>query len=136
MEGVQGRPVLIVDGNCALCNWAVRFVLKHERSPLLLFSASNSVYSAEVFRRFRIEGVSNESVILISEEKFYLRSAAVFRVLAALKLPYNLIGIFRFLPSVLTDFLYRIVSLNRKKWFGFSDFCAFDAGVDKQRFLD
>jgi predicted DCC family thiol-disulfide oxidoreductase YuxK len=136
MDDWHSNPVLVVDSDCALCNWAVRFIMKHERKPELLFSANNSMYSKDIFLSNSIKGTENESVVLIYENKFYLRSEAVFRVLAVLKPPFSWLRVFGILPRSITDFFYGIVATNRKRWFGSADFCAYEAGVDKKRFLD
>lgn len=136
MDDLQSYPVLVIDGDCALCNRAVRLIMKYERNPALLFSASNSTYSKDLYLRFGIEGTENESVILICDNKFYLRSEAVFRVLALLKPPFSWLRVFGVLPLRTTDFFYGIVAARRKRWFGYAEFCAYDAGVDKKRFLE
>jgi predicted DCC family thiol-disulfide oxidoreductase YuxK len=132
----QHIPVLIIDGNCALCNRSVRFILKHEKLAVLRFASNSSDLAKKIIEQSKLQDIDNETVILCDAQGIHLRSNAVFKVLALLKPPFSWFRFLVFLPSGFTDFIYNIVASNRMNWFGTASYCALDPGIDLSRFLD
>lgn len=44
------RPVMLYDGRCLFCNAAVRFVIRHEKAPVLVFAALQSKGGSALLR--------------------------------------------------------------------------------------
>ncbi len=64
-----------------------------------------------------------ETVVLIEEDAIYQQSDAALRILRKLPFPWNLWSALRVFPRPLRDFVYRIVAINRYRWFGKRDTC-------------
>jgi predicted DCC family thiol-disulfide oxidoreductase YuxK len=120
----QSGPVILFDGECALCNWWVDFVLRVDRN-----------------RRFRFRTLQPEdlpdadSVALQTGDEVYFRSEAVLRILTGLGFPYSLAAALRIFPRGLRDLVYNWVARNRYRWFGRRDTCRIPTPEERSRFV-
>ncbi|MFG6496151.1 thiol-disulfide oxidoreductase DCC family protein [Fictibacillus sp. UD] len=136
MENLKGKEaVLLFDGICNLCNSSVQFILKHEKSSVLKFSAIQSEAGQKLLSRYNIDPVHTNSVILIKDGKVYTESDAVFATSQFLKFPFNLGKVLVIVPKPLRNFLYKKVAKNRYRWFGKKDSCMIPTPDLKNRFL-
>lgn len=127
--------LLFYDGVCALCNGAVKAVLRRDQAKLFYFAPLQGE-TAELARSVHPDFPSEiETVVYLREGELFLRSRAV--VLAAEELPYpaKMISWLRVLPAWLTDFLYGIVARTRYRVFGKYDACPLPPAEDRARFL-
>lgn len=108
------KPIIIIDDNCLICNKFVQFVIAKDKKEKFLFSP---------FRYFFDH--TPITVILIYEDKLYIRSSAVLKIMQILKFPWNLFSLFYIFPAVFLDFFYDFFSRQRYKLFGKSDSCLF-----------
>ncbi|HOI31524.1 MAG: DUF393 domain-containing protein [Bacteroidales bacterium] len=128
----MAKPILFFDGECSLCNRAVRFVLKHEKNQDLHFAALDSDFAEKELAGLDLP----ESLVLKIGNRIYIKSAAVFKVLDYLKGWPRFFRIFRFLPDSLLNWKYDVVASFRKRIFGMTTHCGLNSKVDKSRFLD
>ncbi len=126
------KPVLFFDGDCSLCNGAVRFILKHEKNQDIHFAALESDYAAEEFAGLELP----DSLVFKIGNQVFIKSAAVFKVAEHLKGWPRLFRIFRFLPNSLLNWKYDFVARHRKRIFGHSQHCGLSLDKDRSRFLD
>jgi predicted DCC family thiol-disulfide oxidoreductase YuxK len=63
------------------------------------------------------------SVVLVENGISYRESTAALRILVGLGFPWNLFRVFLLVPAVLRDPFYRMISVNRYRWFGRSNSC-------------
>jgi len=126
------QPVLFFDGECALCNRAVRFILKHEKNQDIRFAALNSNYAQKELNGLELP----DSLVLKVGKQIYIKSAAVFKTMEYLKGWPRLFRIFRFLPDSLLNWKYDLVARFRKTVFGHASHCGLHPKVDRSRFLD
>ena len=66
------------------------------------------------------------TVILLENEKIYLRSTAILRIVRKLKGPVKMLYVFMLIPPFIRNFLYNIIATNRYKWFGKTTECGVD----------
>lgn len=107
------HPALLYDGLCPFCHFMVRYVAVRDRNDIFRFASLQSINHGEV------PALKQDSVVLISEGKACIRSAAVMKVLRLLAgihvIPATVLSI---IPKLLADRIYDIIARNRKKWFG------------------
>lgn len=122
------------DGNCGLCSHAVQFILKHESSTQVYFSALESPYAQDLLKRFQVDR-SIDSMVYIDDEKAYLQSDAALKVAGELKRPWCFLAKFSFIPKGFRDFLYNQIAQNRMKLFRKQQ-CLVPSSDQRKRFLD
>ncbi|MBH0169087.1 thiol-disulfide oxidoreductase DCC family protein [Fictibacillus sp. 18YEL24] len=127
--------VLLFDGVCNLCNGSVQFILKHEKSEKLKFSAIQSVAGQKLLSQYSIDPEQTNSVILISDEVVYTESDAVAKVAEFLKFPYNTGKYMKIVPRQIRNVFYKKVASNRYKWFGQKESCMIPTPDLRNRFL-
>jgi len=129
---MDNRPVLFFDGDCSLCNGSVRFILRHERAPELLFASLQSEVA-----RVKLKGIElPDSLVLLQGESILLKSDAVLRVCSMLKGWPSWFAKFYFVPKPLRDMVYDLIARMRKPLFGTTMHCAITHSVDRTRFID
>lgn len=129
------RPfVIFFDGHCVLCHFWVNQILKYDAKDRFSFAE----LEGKLGQQFLIErGLEAEDSIVLWEKgkAYWLRSAAVFIIAQKLGGVFGLLTIFRYLPSFLTDGVYRFVAKNRKRWFGTHESCPPPPPGFKERFI-
>ena len=132
--------MLLYDGVCGFCNWAVRTVLRFDRRGSLRFAALDSDFARAVIERHpAIRDV--DSVVFVDEpgepgERVAVRSAAALRVVHYLGGKWKLLKVFRVLPTALRDRLYDRFAAIRYRVFGKYDSCPIPPEDIRDRFLD
>lgn len=125
-------PVLFFDGDCALCNQSVLFILKYERSASMDFASLQSDYALKQFRDQKLP----DSLVFIENDQIFVKSEAVFEILKHLKGWPKLFKIFNFLPTAFLNVIYDFVARYRKNFFGTSTHCGLTSKVNRSRFAD
>ena len=111
---------LFYDGSCALCHWAVRFVLARDpEGRAFRFAPLDS----DAFRGAVPEAVRaslpDSFVVETSDGRLLTRSTAVLHLLDRLGGPWRVLGrASRILPRALRDALYDFVARVRYRVFG------------------
>jgi predicted DCC family thiol-disulfide oxidoreductase YuxK len=124
-------PVLIFDGECALCSRSVRFMLRHERKPgLVRFAPMQSDPARDLLRAHGFDPDAMTSVVFIESNGdrsvAHVRSRAVLRLMAHLRAPWRWARALGVLPRFLLDPLYRLLATHRYRVFGKVDRCVID----------
>lgn len=131
-------PVLIYDGVCGFCNWAVRFILRHESRHDLRFAPLQSAYGERI-RKDHPAVAEVDSVVWVEgegpAERALIRSDAAFRVVTYFGGFWRLLHVFRLLPRGVRDFLYDGFARRRYGWFGKYDSCPIPPPEVRARFL-
>ncbi|MBS4058078.1 MAG: DUF393 domain-containing protein [Bacteroidetes bacterium] len=133
---MSALPVLFYDGDCGLCNRAVRFVLRHERNVCASFASTQSAVCSEMLSPYIEMKLVESSLVLLEGDRVYVKSAAVFRLAVLMGGWPEWLAVFSLLPTAFTDALYDLVARNRRRLFGKSTDCALMPGVDQRRFID
>lgn len=110
-------PIVLFDGLCNLCSFAVQFILKYERNNLLHFASLQSNYGVLCCKRYAISPTP-ESIVLIENGHSYTSSEAVLKIARYMKWPFRWATFFKFLPRILNESVYRWVARNRYRLFG------------------
>jgi predicted DCC family thiol-disulfide oxidoreductase YuxK len=126
------KPVLFFDGDCALCNQSVLFILKHERKASMNFASLQSDFADNLFRDTKLP----DSLVYVENSEVFVKSAAVFKIIDHLKGWPTIFKVFSFLPKGLLDVIYDFVARYRKSIFGTSTHCGLTSSANKDRFAD
>jgi predicted DCC family thiol-disulfide oxidoreductase YuxK len=125
------KKIVVFDGDCNFCNRFVNFLIARDSREIFLFANSNSESGRKLKNEFSVSTI--ESVIFIENERAYVYSTAVLRILKNLGFPWSLIFIFSFIPSTVRDCVYKLFANNRHKLFTKS--CVLATPEFKKRFL-
>ena len=126
------KAIVLYDGYCVLCNWFVRFVLRIDQTGIIGFASLDSPIARELHDRIPPE---IDSVVLLVGEHTYVRSEAIFRVIAVVGGFWKVLRVFQVFPVGLTDAVYDWVARRRKKIIGAYDACPVPEEKYRWRFL-
>ena len=130
------KVILLFDGHCNLCNWAVQFVLQRNPKKTVQFSALTSKTAQEFLQKQAIDYSSIDSILLVTETAIYTKSTAALELCKHLNTIWKIALLGYLLPKVLRDFLYDKIAKNRYQWFGKQDKCLLPSPELQSRFID
>ncbi|MBN9295527.1 MAG: DUF393 domain-containing protein [Filimonas sp.] len=119
---VTQDPVILFDGECNLCNGAVQFVIRHDKTQRFRFAALQSAFGQTVKQTHNIPA-SLDSFLLLEDNKLYSQSTAALRVAKKLNALYPVLYGFIIIPPFIRNGIYNFIARNRYKWFGKRDSC-------------
>jgi predicted DCC family thiol-disulfide oxidoreductase YuxK len=131
---MQVKNILFYDGDCALCNHCVQYVIKHEKGEVLLFSSLQSDFAKKELTKYNYDFSLANTLVLVKDNKAYFKSNAALTLNKFLKAPYSWLYVFKIFPNFFRDWVYDIVSRNRKKWFK-KQFCFVPDDKLRNRFV-
>jgi predicted DCC family thiol-disulfide oxidoreductase YuxK len=133
---VAGRPVILFDGVCNLCNRSVQFVLGHDRRARFLLAANQSEAGRRRLAAHGFDGEIPQTIYLVEGGRLYRESTAVLRIARGLGFPWSLAWAAILVPRFLRDAVYHFVARNRYRWFGRREQCRLPQPGEKERFLE
>jgi predicted DCC family thiol-disulfide oxidoreductase YuxK len=134
---IVGRPVLLYDGVCALCNGVVRFVLKRDREGVFRFAPLESEVARELAGSTEgIDGVVLVLDALVPGQRVLRRSDAVAEALRLLGGGWRRMGrVLRVVPRAVREVGYGVVARMRYRVFGRYAVCPLPAADVRERFV-
>lgn len=130
------KPIILFDGVCNLCNASVQFIIKRDSKKIFLFSSLQSDASQDILLQYNLEKLDFDTIILLDNGIIYDKSTAILKIIRKLSGFYKLGYIFIIVPKFIRDYVYKIISKNRYKWFGKRDTCMIPTEELKLRFLE
>lgn len=76
---MQQHPIILFDGVCNLCNGAVQFIIKRDKRALFKFASLQSETGKKLLAEYHIPE-KYDSLVLIEDNKAWLRSTAALRL--------------------------------------------------------
>jgi predicted DCC family thiol-disulfide oxidoreductase YuxK len=140
---IEGCPVLLYDGVCALCNGVVRFILRHDHRRDFRFAPLQSSLARELIA-ISTSTSAPEGVILVTDaltphQHLYRRSDAVVRTLHILGHPWDrwshLSNFLVRIPRPLREFGYTVIARLRYRIFGRYATCPIPTPDQRDRIL-
>ena len=131
----KGSTVVLFDGVCHLCDGAVRFILKREKSADLYFTPLQSKTGRGLLLQYGYHEGYLDGLVLIENNRAYDRSSACLRIAGKLKFPWNLFFLCLVIPKPIRDAFYSIIARYRYRFFGKKEVCSIPSTGDRQRFL-
>ena len=130
------KPIILFDGECNLCNASVQFIIQRDSKECFLFSSLQSDAAQAILLQYNLENLDFNTIILLEDGIIYDKSTAILKIIRRLSGFYKLGYIFIAVPKFIRDFVYKIISKNRYKWFGKRDSCMIPTEELKLRFLE
>jgi len=131
--------IILFDGICNFCNSTVNFILMRDKNDIFRFSPLQSEagkrFLREINKKVDYEKSFSDTIILFENQKSYVQSTAVLRIVRRLSGIWQLFYIFILIPPPVRNFIYNIISRNRYKWFGKRDKCMIPTEMDKSKFI-
>ena len=123
MNKQSTHSIILFDGVCNLCNGAVNFVIKRDPGNVFKFAPLQEKQGALLLKTYAIDIQKLESIVLIENEKVYIKSSAALRITKKLSGLWPLFFVLLIIPSFIRDGIYDIIAKNRYKWFGKKEQC-------------
>jgi predicted DCC family thiol-disulfide oxidoreductase YuxK len=120
---MENRPIIVFDAECLLCSANAQFVLDHDRKGRLLLASMQGEAGSALYRRFGIDPADPDTLIVVEGDRVRRDSDAILAIWAGLGWPWRAGAIFRVVPRVLRDSVYRWVARHRYRLFGKRDTC-------------
>lgn len=132
---MEGRPVLLFDGVCKLCNGFINFVLDRDPGGDFLFGALQSDAAEPYLNAANIDPDVTDSMVLIEDGEAHRRSTAFLRTMSHLTFPWPLLFALVVVPRSFRDFVYRQIAEHRYEWFGKRTQCRSPTPERREQFL-
>ncbi len=113
---MNSKPILLVDDTCTLCNRSVGFIMKNVGEDRYRFLSLTSAEGRKILGQYGLPEDYNDSLVLISDNKAYIRSDAVLRIAMNLKGLYILIYALIIVPRPVRDAVYSVITKHRHKF--------------------
>jgi predicted DCC family thiol-disulfide oxidoreductase YuxK len=113
---------ILFDGDCSMCNYWVKFVTKRATKNRFKFVSLLSKEGKELLGVYKVNE-EIDSVILIKNNKAYIKSTAALNIVKSLKFPWFFCYGFIIVPKFLRDYIYDVIAKNRHKFFKKSGTC-------------
>ncbi|WP_411895272.1 thiol-disulfide oxidoreductase DCC family protein [Winogradskyella sp. A2] len=120
------KDIIIFDGECNLCNGVVGWLLKFAPKDLFQFVAFQSIYGHELLKEHGFPTEELDTVILIDKDGVKTHSDGFLKIVSKIPKWQRVAALLAFIPRMIRDYIYRIASRNRVKWFGKSKSCTID----------
>lgn len=130
-----GETVVLFDGTCKLCNGWAKFIIRHDRARRITLAAVQSPEGQALLGWAGLPQREFNTIVLIADQHFYIRSDAMFRIFACLPAPWRWLKLARIIPAPLRDWMYDKIALNRYRLFGQYDACHLPSPDHRGRFL-
>ena len=135
MNKQSTHSIILFDGVCNLCNGAVNFVIKRDPGNVFKFAPLQEKQGALLLKTHAIDIQKLESIVLIENEKVYIKSSAALRITKKLSGLWPLFFVLLIIPSFIRDGIYDIIAKNRYKWFGKKEQCMIPTPGLREKFL-
>ena len=131
------KPLIIFyDGYCVLCNFWVRKLCSWDRKDRLRFTSLDSPAAEVMIEKTNFDRTQFDSVVVWDQHNTPLaESAAVFKVLEALGGLWYFLYVFKILPTIFLNCIYKSVAKNRYRWFGKKESCPLPEPSIVRKFL-
>lgn len=129
------KATWLYDGVCILCDGAIQYALRHEKSPNIRFVTIQSDEGRALARQYGVDPNEPDTFIFISNDKALIKSDGVIELSTYLR---GITSIVRFgwiIPKPIRDWLYLLVASNRYKLFGKKQECRIPDEKHRTRFV-
>ena len=131
-----GKPILLFDGVCNLCNGFVNFLIKRDPEGRFLFASLQSTAGRGILRKFGLPEEELRSFVFVDGEAFHIKSTAALKTLRTLGWPWKLLYALILVPEPIRDIAYDMIAKNRYRLFGRRETCMLPTPELRNRFLE
>ena len=130
------KIIVLYDGECGLCNRAVRFLLKEDPADRFRFVSQQAELGKSILAHIGYSTQTLDSIVVYQPNvAYYIQSEAVFYICKYASNKLKLSLVFQVLPGFILNFMYSYVAKNRCNWFGKRDHCEFHDQAHAAKFL-
>ena len=123
MNTESKHKVILFDGVCNLCNSFVNFVIRNDKKEVFKFAPIQSNFGEIALKKHRINSKDTDSIILIDDDNYYIKSSAALYIAKNLSGAYPLLFCFMLVPKFMRNWVYDFIAKNRYKWYGKKESC-------------
>lgn len=147
--------VVLYDGQCMLCHWCTRFLIRFDRNQHFKLASVQSPIGQEILKAFNFPTETFDTIVLVEHGGGALlsklvggsaadasvvstESTAVLRIASQLGFPWSVVGYAGlWVPPSIRDWCYRFVARNRYYIFGkFDEQCLLPCAKHDNHFLE
>jgi predicted DCC family thiol-disulfide oxidoreductase YuxK len=114
---------VLFDSSCKLCTGLIRFIKRRDNNNRFLLVSLQSEEGKGVLQEAGLSETDSNTAVYIRDGRTFLRSSAVLNILKDLGGYWKLLFAFIIIPSIIRDFIYRLIASNRYIIFGRRDSC-------------
>ncbi|MCO6499490.1 MAG: thiol-disulfide oxidoreductase DCC family protein [Vicingus serpentipes] len=130
----NSKYIILFDGQCNLCNYWARYIIKRDKKDIFRFSSLQSEVGETLKKKHNINPTT-DAIILIENEQHFTKSTAALRILKLIGGINSIFYSLTIFPVFIRDFVYDIIAKYRYQWFGKTD-CEFIPTPDiEKKFL-
>lgn len=111
----NSSPIVVFDGECALCNGFVAWLIRHDSRGHFLIAGSAGDVGAAVVAAAGLDSRITASTLIVWDGTAHVRSGAIVAVARGLPWPWRAVAGIRVVPRFLRDAIYRYVALRRPR---------------------
>ncbi|MBG9721774.1 thiol-disulfide oxidoreductase [Bacillus mycoides] len=127
--------IILFDGDCNFCNQSVQFIIKRDSLGYFRYVSLQGDIGQRMLKQYKIN-LSIDSIVLIDNDKSYIKSDAIINICKRLSGPWKMMIIFLVIPRSIRNLLYEKFAERRYKWFGKQTICLLPPPEIRKRFLD
>jgi predicted DCC family thiol-disulfide oxidoreductase YuxK len=120
----DNKVTILYDGDCGLCNKAMRFIAEEDSRDCFLMKPLQSDSGQKLLKEYNLPTDKLDTMVLIKEKNAYIKSKAVIETGKSLGGYWSLGKVLYLIPENLRDMTYDWVSKNRLSFFGKKDACS------------
>lgn len=128
--------VLLIDGQCLLCNTITHFVIKRDKRGAFRFAMLQSSIGKQLLIEGKLPINDIDTFVLIQGDRCYTKSDAALRVFRKLDGWWRIWHVFIIIPLAWRNLIYDIIARNRYRLFGKADVCLLPTPELRARFMD
>ncbi|HAL95975.1 MAG TPA: thiol-disulfide oxidoreductase [Chitinophagaceae bacterium] len=110
---VPNTIVVLFDGDCTVCNRAIRFIALRDKKKIFQFAALQSSRGIELLKDFSINPAQLNSLVVKDGKKLFTHSTAVLQIFKNLSGGWKVLYTGILLPRIIRDKLYTYVAERR-----------------------
>lgn len=141
MVGKNSKPqfpkkIVLFDGVCNLCNYAVNFIIDRDPQAKFVFGSLQSAEAKRLLQKYGLASDHLDSLVLIKGDKVFVKSNGALEIARDLNGLWPFFYIFKLIPYPIRDIIYNLVARYRYRFFGKTDTCRYPTKELKTRFLN
>ncbi|MCB2412026.1 DCC1-like thiol-disulfide oxidoreductase family protein [Demequina sp. TTPB684] len=109
------RAIVVFDGECALCNGFVAWLVRHDTHERFLLAGSAGEVGAAVVAKAGLAPEITASTLLVWDGRAHVQSDAVIAVARGVPWPWRAAAAMRIVPPPWRDAVYRFVASRRPR---------------------
>lgn len=131
--------IVLYDGDCAVCDATVQFLLDHDRDGLLSYAPLQGETAAAIRARHPEWPPDLDSLVLVEQiggrERLSWYTTGVLRMAGLLPAPWSWLRVLLWVPAFLRDPFYRLFAAIRFRVFGHVEQCRIPSDDEAGRLL-